>query len=1166
MLSKLLNGIIRFALHNRMLVAAIAMFLLLYGGWQMSQLPIDVFPDLNRPRVVIMTEAHGLAPEEVETLVSFPIESSLNGAAGVQAVRSTSGVGLSVIQVEFDWGTDIYNDRQVVAERLAVVAEQLPTGVRPQLAPVSSIMGQIAMVGMVSETRPDNRLFDAAIGDPTNLNLLNAGRLPEDLRVAFQNSGHRLSADLDIRVESRNQKWMVGDRETDSWYAIVPVEGSTSQLSVHSRSSPMLMRTIADWTVRQRLLTIAGVSQVFVMGGDRKQFQVLISPDRLRKFGVTLHDVEESLEMSNSNATGGYLDQQGPNELLVRALGRIESIDELEDVVVKRTKGQTITLSQVARVTAGATIKRGDSSIYVRSENEQGDSHADAEGSTRGGFTGGPGIIFTITKQPDADTRKVTERVESAIADLASDMPTDVRMEEDVYQQKQFIDAAIENVIEALRDGGILVVLILFLFLLNFRTTFITLTAIPLSIVITALVFWVFGLTINTMTLGGLAVAIGELVDDAIVDVENVFRRLKENRNAGSPKNPLLVVYQASVEIRNSIVFGTLIVILVFIPLFALDGMEGLLFAPLGVAYIVSILASLLVSLTVTPVLSYWLLAGDRADDAGQEKDSFVLRILKWFAEKLILISTKMTFPILIGAAIMVAIAGFTAYHLQRDFLPPFNEGSMQINVMMPPGTSLEKTVQIAEVAGQRIREVPEVKTLARRTGRAELDEHAMGVNASEYIASMTESERSRETVINDIRDRLDKVPGIIYGVEQPLTHLMSHMISGVKAQVGIKLFGDDLSVLRRKANEIEAVIKTVSGVKDVQVEQQMEIPQLQISVIGDRLKQYGLRRTDVTEFVETAMNGHVVSEIIDGQRKYDLLIRMEEDVREDLNAVRKLVVNLPDGGTIKLEDVADIRQSLGPNVINREQVQRRIVIQCNVSGRGLVDVVNDIKQKVAPLEDALPIGYVVEYGGQFESQQSASQMIIVLFCVSLIGMLLVLYTMFKSFNLALQVMVALPMAFIGSVAALRLTEQTLTIAAMVGFISLCGIATRNGILLINHYLHLVKHEGEGWTRGMIARAGKERLAPVLMTCLTTGIGLVPLAMAAGETGKEILYPVATVIIGGLITSTILEFLVRPALFWQFGIKAAKRSLSNTAAEVALVEESVDELQTTTSP
>lgn len=1153
MLSNLLNSVIRFALLNRMLVAAVATFLLLYGGWQMSQLPIDVFPDLNRPRVVIMTEAHGLAPEEVETLVSLPIESSLNGASGVQAVRSTSGVGLSVIQVEFDWGTDIYNDRQIVAERLAVVAEQLPAGVRPQLAPISSIMGQIAMVGMVSQTGGDSLLFEASVFTDADLNQLNNRRIPESIAEDFKRNGFALSDDLDVRVESRNQKWMIGDRETDRWYSMVPSSGSSSQMSVHRRTSPMKMRTIADWTIRQRLLTIPGISQVFVMGGDRKQYQVLIDPDRLVKFGVTLHDVETALAMSNSNATGGYLDEQGPNELLVRALGRINSIEELKDVVVKWSSGQSITLEQVAQVTTGATVKRGDSSIYVRSVTPDRRS----EKSDR--FTGGAGIIFTITKQPDADTRQVTHLVELAIADLAKNMPADIGLEKGVYQQKQFIDLAIENVIDALRDGGILVVIILFLFLLNFRTTFITLTAIPLSITITALVFWAFGLTINTMTLGGLAVAIGELVDDAIVDVENVFRRLKENRalenrNPGSAKNPLLVVFQASVEIRNSIVFGTMIVILVFLPLFALDGMEGLLFAPLGVAYIVSILASLLVSLTVTPILSYWLLAGARVSHDAEEKDSLVLRMLKSVTEKLIQFSTRFPLPILSAAAVLVAIAGFTAWHFQRDFLPPFNEGSMQINVMMPPGTSLEKSVQVGEVAGQRIREVPEVKTLARRTGRAELDEHAMGVNVSEYIASMSSSDRSRETVINDIRDRLADVPGIIYGVEQPLTHLMSHMVSGVKAQIGIKLYGDDLNVLRATATEIETIMKTVPGVKDAQVEQQAEIPQLQILVNGLHLKRYGLRRSDVTEFIETAMNGHVVSEIIDGQQKYDLLIRMKEAVREDLNAIGRLAMKLPDGSTIKLDDVADIRQSLGPNIINREQVRRRIIIQCNVSGRGLVDVVNDLKTRMRNIEDTLPLGYVMEYGGQFESQQSASRMIVILFGVSLVGMLLVLYTMFKSFNLALQVMVALPMAFIGSVAALRLTEQTLSIAAMVGFISLCGIATRNGILLINHYLHLVKHEGEGWTRSMITRAGKERLAPVLMTCLTTGIGLVPLAMSAGETGKEILYPVATVIIGGLITSTLLEFLVRPALFWRFGLKAAQRSHQNSENEVVLVE------------
>ena len=1100
--------------------------------------------------------------------MSFPIETALNGASGVQDVRSTSGVGLSVIYIEFDWGTDIYNDRQIVAERLAVVAEQLPEGVKPQLAPISSIMGQIIMTGMLSETNEQTFLFDIPSVASESIAMLNTERAPPAILKQFSNHENQLSRDLDIRMEIRDEKWMIGDRESDRCYAIIASSVNPNSFQVHRRTSPLQMRTMADWVVRQQMLTVAGVSQVFVMGGDRMQYQVLIDPDKLLKFGVTIHNVEEALSMSNANATGGYLDEQGPNELLVRALGRIESIDELERIVITHREGKSVTLRQVARVVEGAQIKRGDSSLYLRESRDKSEDPRDksqqslarpldSHHSTLDSFTGGPGIILTVSKQPDADTREVTAEIEELVKSLKGRLADDIIMDTSIYKQKEFIDHAIENVVEALRDGGVLVVIILFLFLLNFRTTFITLTAIPLSIVMTALVFWAFGLSINTMTLGGLAVAIGELVDDAIVDVENIFRRLKENRKAGNPKPALLVVFQASVEIRNSIVFGTMIVILVFIPLFALSGMEGRLFAPLGVAYIVSILSSLFVSLTLTPVLSYWLLNKKLkpGEAEHEEKDSFVLRFLKWIAGGAIRISLKLSFPILIVATFFVAVAGFALYHIERDFLPPFNEGAVQINVLMPAGTSLAKSSEIAQIAGARIREVPEIRTLARRTGRAELDEHAEGVNVTEFFASMDESERSREDILDDVRGRLGDVPGIVVSVEQPLAHLISHMISGVKAQVGIKLFGDDLDTLRRNASLIESTIKTVDGVTDSQVEQQTEIPQLQIKVNGYQLEQYGLRRKEVTEFIETAMNGVVVSEILQGQRKFDLLVRLEERYREDIATLGRLQLNLPDGGVVKLEDVATIRQSSGPNQIKREKVRRRIVIQCNVSGRGLVDVVEDIKRVVSPIEAELPPGYTLEYGGQFESQQSASRVIAVLFGVALIGMLLVLYTMFKSFNLALQVMVALPMAFIGSVAALKITDQTLTIAAMVGFISLCGIATRNGILLINHYLHLVKYEGETWSADMIARAGKERLAPVLMTCLTTGIGLVPLAMAAGETGKEILYPVATVIIGGLITSTTLEFLVRPALFWQFGMRSAKAVVNNAAAEIKLVEE-----------
>lgn len=1055
----MLNAIIRFSLHNRLLVIAIAMFLLFYGGWQAYHLPIDVFPDLNRPRVVVMTEAPGMAPEEVETLVTFPLETVLNGATGVQAVRTQSGVGLSVVYVEFDWGTDIYNDRQIVAERLALATDRLPEGVRPQLMPISSIMGQIMIMGMYSE------------------------------------------------------------------------DGTTP---------PIQLRTLADWEVRQRLLTIAGVSQVIVMGGDRKQFQVLVEPNELLRYGVTLHEVKTALAESNQNTAGGYLDEQGPNEFLVRALGRVTTIEELKRIVVKYRDRQPVQLSQVARVIEGPQVKRGDSTAFARQDN--------------GDFGGGPAVVLTILKQPTADTRKVTDQVLEALTDMARSLPSDVRVLPELYQQKTFIDLAIENVIEALRDGGVLVVIILFLFLLNFRTTFITLTAIPLSIVITALVFKVFGLSINTMTLGGLAVAIGELVDDAIVDVENIFRRLRENRESTQPKPALLVVFQASCEIRNSIVFGTVIVVLVFVPLFALSGMPGRLFTPLGVAYIVSIVSSLLVSLTVTPVLSFWLLS--RAKLGHEGKDGPLLRLLKWLADRVIRASLRLAWPILLVAVVVVGIAAWGLSRLESDFLPPFNEGAIQVNVVLPPGTSLAKSNEVATQVEQRLQKISDIKAFVRKTGRAELDEHAEGVGVTEIIATIDpETERSREEVIETISEALADVPGIVTAVEQPLAHLISHMLSGVKAQVAIKLYGDDLDVLRREAQKMQAAIAGVEGVRGLQVEQQVIIPQLRIEANDYRLTQFGLRRMDINEFVETAMQGEVVSQVLDGQRTFDLLVRLDEPYREDIDALKRLVIELPGGGTAKLEDVADIYPAGGPNTINREQVRRRIIVQCNVSDRGLVDVVADIKQRLEPIEAALPTGYFTEYSGQFESQQSASRLIAVLFAVSLVGMFLVLYKMFGSANLSLQVMMALPMAFIGSVTALYITGQTLTLASMVGFISLCGIASRNGILLINHYLHLVKYEGETWTREMIIRAGKDRLAPVLMTALTSGIGLVPLALAAGEPGKEILYPVATVIIGGLVTSTLLEFLVRPALFWTMGTAAARRVVESQEQQVTLVEE-----------
>ena len=930
-----------------------------------------------------------------------------------------------------------------MAEKIALALDRMPKGIRPQLAPISSIMGQIMHVGMTSDT------------------------------------------------------------------------GATP---------PIEVRTLADWVVRQRLLTIPGVAQVVTMGGGRKQFQVLVDPSLLLRYDISLAEVEAAVQASNSNATGGYLNQGG-NELLVRSLGRIQSLDDLTSVVIKATGDRPVVLGQVARVAEAAQVKRGDAAV-----------------------NGLPAVMLVISKQPGADTRRLTENITRALDELRPSLPADIRVNPEIYQQKTFIDLSIRNVIEALRDGGVLVVVVLFLFLLNFRTTFITLTAIPLSIVITGLVFKWLGMSINTMTLGGLAVAIGELVDDAIVDVENIFRRLRENGRLPAPKSALRVVYEASSEVRNSIVFSTILVVLVFVPLFALEGMEGKLFTPLGIAYIVSILASLLVSLTVTPVLSYWLLPS--ATFMDHDKDGLLLRMLKALAGWAIRTSVRYPAPILVTVAAAVAVSLGVVTQLGRDFLPPFNEGCVQVNVLLPPGTSLETSSTIAGMVDERIKKVKGVLNFGRRTGRAELDEHAEGVNASEIIISFDpDSGRGREEVLEELREELTQVPGVVVSVEQPLSHLISHMLSGVKAQVGIKLYGDDLGLLRRTAEKMKAAIADVSGVKDLMVEQQVEIPQLQIRLKRDKLMQFGLTADEINGFIETAMNGRTVSEIVQGERKFDLVVRLDDPYRVDIDALRRLSINLVGGGRVPLETVADIVEGSGPNTINRENVRRRIILQCNTADRDLNGVVLDIQARLAPIQAELPSGYFLEYGGQFESQRQATRMIGLLSLVSLLGMFLALYTLFRSTNLALQVLAALPMAAIGSVAAIVITGQSLTVASMVGFISLSGIASRNGILLIAHYLHLVRHEGEGFTPEMVERAGRERVAPMLMTALTAGIALVPLVLAAGEPGKEILYPVATVILGGLISSTLLDFFVHPALFWCFGRAQAEKAMAAAGQE-----------------
>lgn len=1035
-----MNFLIRFSLQHRLLVVALAAVTLIGGGLVSANLPIDIFPSLTRPRVVVMTEAPGLAPEEVETLITLPLETALNGAAGVEVVRSSSGIGLSVIYVEFGWNTDIYIARQIVTERLATAMGRLPEGVKPELAPISSLMGQIMIVGLFSR------------------------------------------------------------------------DGSTP---------PEEVRTTADWVLRQRLLTIPGVAQVVVMGGGRKQFQVQVDPELLISYGVTLPEVERALGESNQNATGGYL-VQGSFEYLVRGIGRAKTAEEIGQTVVRMGK-RPVLIRDVARVVTGTQAKRGDSSA-----------------------NGHPAVVLTVTKQPHADTRRLTEDVSRALREIRAsfaDTNPDLVIDDQLYQQREFIDLGVHNVMEALRDGAVLVLIILFLFLLNLRTTLITLTAIPLSIVITGLVFRWFGLSINVMTLGGLAVAMGELVDDAIVDIENVFRRLKENAHAAEPRAALEVIYDASREIRSSIVFGTMLVILVFIPLFALSGIEGRLFAPLGVAYIISILASLLVSLTVTPVLASLLLSGSRA--VHREGDGFVLRTLKRLATPVIMTSLNprgiMVILIAVGAAILGG--GVLVTRIGSDFLPPFDEGAAQVNVILPPGSSLEASNRACRMVDQAFTRLMTTESnphglihkFVRRTGRAELDEHAEGVHHTEYILTLNpDSGVPRVEALETLRNELAEIPGVEYEVEQPLAHMLSHMLSGVSAQIAIKVFGEDLDLLRKTAQQIRDEIADVPGLAPPVVEPQQLIPQLRIELDRDQLALYGITPGEVNRFIQTALNGKVVSTMLQGQRMFDIVIRLDDRYRTDFNNLHRLNLDLPSGERIPLSAVARVYEGGGPNTINRENIRRRITIRANTTGeRDLGSVVNDIR-RIVDERVSLPEGYFVHYGGQFEAQQEATQRIALLSIVSFAGVFLVLYTLFPSVRIVLQIMTALPIAFVGGSVALWLTGQSLSVAALVGFISLSGIAARNGILLVSHYIHLMHSEGEAFSKEMVLRGSLERLAPVLMTALTAGIGLVPLVLGGHQPGKEILYPVATVILGGLVTSTACEYIAHPGLFWFF--------------------------------
>ena len=1024
----MLNKIIAWSLRNRWLVLAASVLLLVLGGRKIAELPIDVFPDITAPQVTILTEAPGMSPQEVEALVTFPIESSINGAANVEAVRSSSAIGLSVVTVTFAYGTNIYVARQLVSERLQLALGQLPAGVEPPvMGPISSRMGEIMIVSMTG-----------------------------------------------------------------------------------TQTSPMDLRTLADWTVRTRLLSVPGVSQVIVMGGDRKQYQVLVDPAKLRAYDVTLRQVFEAVQGSNVNAPGGFL-QTPAQEYLIRGVGRVTSLEDLRNTVVAVRGSTPVLLRQVADVRFGAQLKRGNSSL-----------------------NGEPAVLLTISRQPAANTLELTGRIDGVLDNLQRTLPPDVHLERTVYRQAGFIERAIQNVEEAIREGGLLVTVILFLFLLNFRTTAISLTAIPFSLVVAILVISWFGLNINTMTLGGLAIAIGALVDDAIIDVENVLRRLKENHHRPpEERTPVLkVVYNASAEIRNSIVFATYIIALVFAPLFALSGIEGKMFTPLGVAYIVAIMASLLVALTITPVLCYFLLGRERFLRKHAE-ETITYRWLKARYAPFLRFSLKRPFAMLGGAVALVAVALAVLPTLGKEFLPQFIEGSLTVNVLLDPGTSLQESERIGRIVEQKLLKYPEVLLTARKTGRAELDEHAEGVQYNEIEVELRRGKvmRPQAEVVAAIRGDLAQVPGVSVNVGQPLSHRIEHMLSGTRAQLAISLFGPDLSLLREKAQEISAVAAATPGVADLFVEQQTLVPQIPISIDRAAAARYGVRPADISETIQTAFNGSVASEVLEGQATFDLVVWTDSVSRNNIDVIRSLLLDTPSGTKVPISQVAQVRLDYGPNQISREAVMRKIVIQSNVQGRDLTGFVDDLRGRIER-QVALPQGYFLQYGGQFEQQGRAMRQLLGIGAVSIVAIFLLLFLAFGSVRSSVLVLSNLPLAVIGGVFAVYLTNKTLSVASIVGFITLFGIATRNGIMMITHYMHL-RAEGKSW-EDVIWQGSMERLNPVLMTALVASIGLVPLALRAGHPGTELQYPLAVVILGGMFTATPLTLLVIPALYKKF--------------------------------
>jgi HME family heavy-metal exporter len=1020
------NRIVTASLQNRLFVLAAALLLIALGTWLVPKLNVDVLPDLNRPTVTIQTESHGLAPEEVEQLVTFPIESAMQGLPGVVRVRSTSSLGLSFIYVEFDWGVDVYRARQQVAERLAAVQGQLPEAIRPSIGPITSIMGEIMLVAVAGE-----------------------------------------------------------------------------------KADPMQLRELAEFEIRPRLLAIPGVAQVIPIGGLVREYRVAPDPARMRQLGVTIEDIESTVRGFSSNAGGGFVDARS-QEFVIRTLGRERDPEALAGLVVAIRGGAPILLRAVADVGFAPRPRRGSA-----------------------GFEGRPAVILGVQKQPGVDTLSLTRALEAALDDSRRTLPPEVTTLQVQFRQATFIETSIGNVRTVLIEALVIVGIVLFLFLMNVRTTLISLVAIPMSVFVTAIVFWLAGLSINTMTLGGLAIAIGELVDDAVVDVENIFRRMRENRERPVPRPLLRVVAEASQEVRSGILYATIIIVLVFVPLFALSGIEGQLFAPLGVAYIVSILASLVVSITLTPVLCFYLLPSLRS---LAEPDSALVRTLKKLYADLLDRALPRRRGVLALAVAAVGLAVVGAWQLPRSFLPAFNEGTYLVTYALTPGVAMADSERLGAVAERLLSEVPEVVSVSRRTGRAELDEHAEGVHNSEIDVNLELGDRPRDVVLADLRSRLEPLPGSV-SFGQPISHRIDHLLSGVQAELVVKISGDDIDTLRALGQQAEQLLTGTPGLVDLRLERQVRVPELHVRVDEDAARFHGITPARVAERIDLLSGGERVAEVVDGSRRYGVTIQLAEAARTP-SGLADVLVDTP-RGDVPLGSLADVEEADGPNQVQREDGRRRIVVSGNIEGAGANEVVAQMERRLGSLQ--LPPGYSLRIEGQYRAQQEAARMIALLSLVSLTLIFMVLYTRYRSAALALIVMGNVPLALVGSVAALWIAGLDLSIAAMVGFITLTGITARNGILKISHTLNLVLREGLDFGRATIRRACLERMTPVLMTAVSAGIALLPLMIGGDEPGKEILHPVAVTIFGGLFTATLLDAVVTPVLVERFGSAAVER-------------------------